>query len=286
MYILVLPHLRYAWELGLFIFIYAFIGFYLINPKMSVIFILGSATLGIANEMNYNFQIFIMTLFIFYLFLFVLLLFYYIPFSTKPEHLFLVMKKRFFKLSEIYLRRNIDLENNTGSIKGALLAKYSEVHLMETVKKMQLWAGQLDEKYFDGIDKKLLLDFTRACETFVYLLEMMYRRDTEVLQNPLFKAFRQKYSGPRLADLLLGYAGGNSVHEIDPLWKDEREIITRIEEDLKQFLTDIDYLAYSENEIITFYENISLRKNVWSALFRCQTMMAQLDFKLLERSRF
>jgi uncharacterized membrane protein YccC len=286
MYILVLPHLRYAWELGLFILMYGFIGFYLINPKMSVIFILGIATLGMANEMNYNFQIFLMTLFIFYLFLFVLLLFYYIPFSTKPEHLFLVMKKRFFKLSEIFLRRNINLENNTGSIKGTILAKYSKVHLEETVKKMQLWAGQLDEKYFDGIDKKLLLDFTKSCETFAYLLEMLHRRDIEVLRNPLFKAFRQKYSGPLLADLLLEYADGKSVDEIDPLWKDEVQIITKIEENLTQFLTDIDYLIYSEKEIIAFYENISLRKNVWRALFHCQTLMAQLDFKLLERSRF
>jgi len=286
MYILVLPHLRYAWELGLFVFIYGFIGFYLINPKMSVIFILGSATLGIANEMNYNFQIFLMTLFIFYLFLFVLLLFYYIPFSTKPEHLFLVMKTRFFKLSEIYLRRNNDLENNTGSIKGAMLAKYSEAHLMETVKKMQLWAGQLDEKYFDGIDKKLLLDFTKACETFAYLLEIMYRRDIEVLNNPLFNEFRKKYSGPLLSDLLLEYAEGKSVNEVDPLWRDEVQIITKIEENLTQFLTDIDYLAYSEKEIIAFYENISLRRNVWRTLFYCQTMMARLDFKLLERSRF
>jgi hypothetical protein len=196
------------------------------------------------------------------------------------------MKKRFFKLSEIYLRRNIDLENNTGSIKGAILAKYSEVHLMETVKKMQLWTGQLDEKYFDGIDKKLLQDFTKACETFAYLLEMLYRRDIEVLRNPLFKAFRQKYSGPLLADLLLEYAEKKDVDEVDPLWRDEVQIIDKIEEDLTQFLRDIDYLAYSEKEIIAFYENISLRRNVWRALLHCQTLMVQLDFKLLERSRF
>jgi uncharacterized membrane protein YgaE (UPF0421/DUF939 family) len=286
MYVLVLPHLRYSWELGLFIFAYAFIGFYLINPKMSVFFLLGTATLGISNEMNYNFNIFLITLLIFYLFLFVLLLFYYIPFSTKPEHLFLVMKKRFFKLSEIFIRRNINLDNNDGSLIGAMSAKYSEVYLGETVKKMQLWASQVDEKYFHEIDKKLLLGFTKKCETFTYLLEMMYHRDHEMLDNPLIKDFKKKHSGVLLADLLSEYAKGKNVDEVDLLWRDEEKIVVKIEESLKQFLNDVEYLKYSEKEIIEFYENISLRRNVWIALFACQEMMEGLDFKVLERSRF
>lgn len=286
MYVLVLPHLHYSWELGLFIFAYAFIGFYLINPKISVFFLLGTATLGIANEMNYNFNVFLITLLIFYLFLFILLLFYYVPFSTKPEHLFLVMKNRFFRLSEIFIRRSSDLEDNTGSLIGGLSAKYSEVHLEETVKKMQLWASQVDDKYFEDIDKKLLLGFTQECKTFTYLLEMMYHRDIDIQNNPLLKEFRKKYSGLLLADLLGEYAQGKNAQEIDTFWRDEEQIITKIEENLKLFLTEVDYLKHSEKDIIEFYENISLRRNVWLALFGCQKMMEGLDFKVLERSRF
>lgn len=286
MYVLVLPHLHYSWELGLFIFVYAFIGFYLINPKISVFFLLGTATLGIANEMNYNFNVFLITLLIFYLFLFILLLFYYIPFSTKPEHLFLVMKKRFFRLSEIFIRRSSDIEDNTGSFIGGLSAKYSEVHLEETVKKMQLWASQVDDKYFDEIDKKLLLGFTKECETFAYLLEMMYHRNIEMLDNPLLKQFRDKYKGFFLADLLGEYAAGKNVKEVDPFWRDEVQIVSKIEEALKVFLSEVKYGEYSEKVIIEFYENISLRRNVWLALFNCQKIMETLDFKVLERSRF
>ena len=286
MYVLVLPHLHYSWELGLFIFAYAFIGFYLINPKRSVFFLLGTATLGIVNEMNYNFNIFLITLLIFYLFLFILLLFYYIPFSTKPEHLFLVMKKRFFRLSEIFVRRSISLENHSGSLIGAMSAEYSEVHLDETVKKMQLWASQVDDKYFDEIDKKLLLGFTKECETFAYLLEMMYHRNIEMLDNPLLKQFRDKYKGFFLADLLGEYAAGKNVKEVDPFWRDEVQIVSKIEEALKVFLSEVKYGEYSEKVIIEFYENISLRRNVWLALFNCQKIMETLDFKVLERSRF
>jgi len=286
MYIFVLPNLHYGWELGLFIFVYSFIGFYFINPMLAVFFLLGTATLGINNTMNYNFNIFLITLFIFYAFLFLLLLFYYIPFSTKPEHLFLVMKKRFFKLVQSLLQRSSNLNNNKGSFFGAMRAKYSKLHLMGTVKKMQLWASKLDEKYFDTVDKNLLLGFTKECETFVYLLEMMYHKDMKMIHNPLIKTFREQNAGASLADLLGEYAEGKDVKDVDPFWKDEEQIVAKIEERLKSFLHDVKYNEYSEKDIIEFYENISLRRNVWLSLFSCQNMMEKLDFKALERSRF
>ncbi len=286
MYVMVLPNLHYGWELGLFVFTYSFIGFYFINPKIAVFFLLGTATLGIGNEMNYNFDVFLITLFIFYAFLFMLMLFYYIPFSTKPEHLFLLMKKRFFRLSQDLLQRNRNLESNKGTLLGRIAANYSTKHLMGTVKKMQLWASQLDDKYFDDIDKNMLLGFTKECETFTYLLQIMYHKDAQMSNNPLVKAFREANSKNTLADLLGEYAAGKEVKEIAAIWRDEKKIVTKIEEGLKTFLSDVKPGQYSEKEIIEFYENISLRRNVWLSLFSCQKMMEELDFKVLERSRF
>ena len=286
MYIFVLPNLHYAWELGLFVFIYSFIGFYLINPKMSVFFLLGTATLGINNTMNYNFNVFLITLFIFYAFLFLLLLFYYIPFSTKPEHLFLLMKKRFFRLAQILLQRNSSLGHKKGSFIGAIAAKYSRIHLMNTVKKMQLWASKIDDKYFDTLDKNVLLGFTKECESFVYLLEMTLKQNDDGRDNPLIRAFQKKYSESTLADLIAEYAAGKEVKDIEPVWRDKELIITQIEDGLKGFISNIKPGEYSEKEIIEFYENISLRRNVWLSFFNCQELMEKLDFKVLERSRF
>ena len=286
MYILVLPNLHYGWELGLFVGVYAFIGFYFINPKMSVFFLLGLVILGINNTMNYNFSTLLITFFTFYAFLFILLLFYYIPFSTKPEHLFLVMKKRFFRFSYILMQRNHSIDNKKRLFTGYLVAKYSKIHLMVTVKKMQLWASKIDEKYFDGLDKKQLMGFTKECETFVYLLEMKYKQDNEVRHNPLIKAFREKYKDATLSELLAEYAAGKDVKDIDPYWKDEEKIIRMIEKVLTDFLSDVKASSYSDKEIIEFYENISLSKNVWLSMFSCQKMMEKLDFKVLERSRF
>jgi len=286
MYILVLPNIYYAWEFGLFIFIYAFIGFYFIPTMISIFFLLGMAVLGLSNPMYYNFQLFLVVLFVFYLFLFVLLLFYYIPFSTKPEHLFLIMKQRFFKLSADLMRRNNNLSVHTGSFLGKLKAKYAQIHLMHTVKKMQLWASKLDTKYFDEIDQKILLAFTKEAETFAYLLQMMYRREVQSINNPLIQAFSKKHKILSLTILLENYAKGQDVSKVESIWKNEKQIIGKIEDSLRDFLLKMESNKYSQNEIIEFYENISLRRNVWSSLISCQGMMEKLDFKVLKRSRF
>ena len=286
MYVLVLPNLHYGWELGLFIFFYAFIGFHLINPKISLFFLIGMATLMIDNTMYYNFNLFLMILFIFYFFLFILLLFYYVPFSTKPEHLFLTMKKRFFKLSQKLLQRSNNLTDHRGTFSGGLAAKYSEMHLMSTVKKMQLWASQIDTKYFDTVDQKVLLGFSKECETFAYLLQMMYRRDIQMKDNTLIKAFRKKYKGMNLTDLLGEYASGKDVKDIAEILRDEKQLVLLIEERMKDFLNTVKFSDHNENEIFEFYENISLRRNVWLTLFNCQKMMEKIDFKALEMNRF
>jgi len=286
MYIFVLPNIYYAWELGLFIFIYAFIGFYFIPAMISIFFLLGLAVLGLANPMYYNFQLFLITLFVFYLFLFILLLFYYIPFSTKPETLFLTMKQRFFKLSENLMRRSNNLSKHKGSLWGRVKADYAQKHLMGTVKKMQLWASKIDTKYFNEIDKKMLLAFSKESENFAYLLQMMYRKEIESIHNPLIGALRDKYKALSLMNLLEAYAKGQKVTEVDAVWRDQKQITAKIEESLKDFLKNKGIGQYSQDEIIEFYENISLRRNVWASLLTCQSMMKTLDLKVLERSRF
>ena len=286
MYIFVLPNLHYAWELGLFIFIYAFIGFYFIPAMISVFFLLGMAVLGLANPMYYNFQLFLITLFVFYLFLFVLMFFYYIPFSTKPETLFLTMKQRFFRLSANLMRRSNNLSVHKGSFWGSLKARYAQKHLMGTVKKMQLWASKIDDKYFDEIDKKTLLAFSKESENFVYLLQMMYRKEIQSMDNPLIQLLREKHSEFNLPTLLEAFANGQDINTVNAIWKDEKQIIGKIESTLKSLLSKMEPGQYSQSEIIEFYENISLRRNVWDSLLSCQDLMKTLDFKVLERSRF
>ena len=152
MYIFVLPNLFTWWHLALFLFFYSFIGFYFINPKINIFFLLGIATLLLDNEMSYNFAVFLTVLLIFYLFLFVLLFFDYIPFNQKSEYMFLKFKDRFFR----YINR---IEKSPNSI--------SSKYLFEILKKMQFNASKIDYRYFNKIEKEKVLKYTTICEKYL-----------------------------------------------------------------------------------------------------------------------
>ena len=286
MYITVLPYLHYAWELGLFIFFYSFISFYLVNSKMTIFFLLGLFTFNITNVMYYDFNIFMLILMMFYLFLFLLHIFYYVPFSTKPERLFCHTKNRFFMLSSILMDRARKREEGKEGMLLRSMEKYAELHLVFTVKSMQLWASKINTEYFDKIDKETLVTFTKECEKFAYLVELLYYRDIKMLDNSLILKLRKNYTLPYLSKLLEAYAEGKNVQEVDAFWQNETHIVQKVEKSLSGSLEHIDFEQYTGKEIAQMYENISLRRNVWLSLFSCQKSMKKLDFKTLEESRF
>ena len=286
MYVTVLPQLHYGWELGLFIFVYSFVSFHFVPSKLSIFFLLGLLTLNITNMMYYDFGIFLLVLLMFYLFLILLHIFYYIPFSTKPEHLFIEMKNRFFKLTQTLLEIGRKHQEGKNVWFAGLSVKYSEVHLMNTVKKMQLWANGIDVKYFDTIDKEKLLAFTKESEKFAYLVELLYHKDLLVINNPLILTLRKNHNLPYFSDLLGEYAKGRSVQDIDPFWQDRQQTVKAVEASLSKMMAEIDFEAYNKKDIAQLYENISLRKNVWLSLFDCQELMKELDFNALKQSRF
>jgi len=286
MYIFILPNLHYGWELGLFIFIYSFISFHLINPKITIFFLLGLFTFNISNTMYYDFSIFLLVLLIFYLFLTLLHIFYYIPFSTKPEHLFINMKNRFFKLSKNMLERGRIEQENKNFWFNTLSAKYAEIHLISTVKNMQLWTNIIDVKYFDTIEKNTLLLFSSESKKFAYMVELLYHRDLEIKDNPLIQILRQNYALPYFSDLLGEYAKGKNVKDIDSFWQNKEETIKTVEESLDKVLANIDFESYSKKDIAQFYANVSLKKDVWLSLFNLQEIMKKIDFNELKQSRF
>lgn len=286
MYILVLPNLYYGWGLGLFLFFYGFIGFYLIKPEISIFFLLGIATFNINNQMYYAFDGFLLTLFVFYAFLSLLLFFYYFPFSTKPEHLFLVMKKRFFGFARELVQYNWDRVNGRVSLLQKFRAWYARTHLLNTVKNMQLWSSQIDEKYFSEIEKEKVLLFTKECEIFANLLLIMHNEGRKRKENPLIKAYMSQTDKAPMSSLMHHYQDGYSAQEAEEKWKDTDSVIRRIEKNLTDFFKSQDVPSYSANEVLGFYESISMHKNSWRAFFSCQKLMSQIDFNVLKESRF
>jgi len=282
----VLPNMHYAWELGLFLFLYAFIGFYFINLQIAIFFLLGSTILYIVNPMYYNFQLFLIVLLMFYLFLFILLLFYYIPFSTKPEVMFRIVRRRFFRLSADLLERSNRFLLGKDSFWARVKAWYARHHLMNSARKMQIWAGKIDTNYFDTLDTEKLIAFTKECETFAYLLQMMYTEEISSTDNALIRRLKEENIKFDLSKVLRQYAQGKEPIEIESIWRDDQKITAAIEEHLVDFFSHIEPDRYSPKEMIHFYEFLAVRRNVWVSFFNCQNLMEELDFAILERSRF
>ncbi len=164
MYILVLPNLVYAWELALFLFFYTFIAFYLLNQKLTIFFLLGLFVLGIENTMSYNFDVFLMTLLVFYIFLVILMFFHNFPFSAKPEHLFYLLKDRFFKHSTALIELEKQEEKTWIMLKKV---DYHKQHLHISLQKLKLWGGKIDTNYFNQISKEQINQFVTECEEYV-----------------------------------------------------------------------------------------------------------------------
>ncbi len=164
MYVAVLPNLVYAWELALFLFFYTFIAFYFINPKITILFLLGLFTLDIENTMSYDFDVFLMTLLAFYILLAILMFFDNFPFSSKPEHLFRVIKERFFShAKELNSLKNI---NNRTWLEEKKI-RYHNKHLEINSKKLKLWGSKVDTNYFNLVTKEQIELFTQECERYL-----------------------------------------------------------------------------------------------------------------------
>jgi len=173
-----------------------------------------------------------------------------------------------------------------GSLWGKYRARYAQMHLMSTVKKMQLWASKIDAQYFDSIEQQTLLAFTRECEMFAYLLQMMYKREASLADHALIGHFKEKNKAFKLADIMTLYAHGAQARDLDSQWRDSQEVINTMEKHLVDFFSQMQPDQYSQEEIIHFYELIALRRNVWVSFFHCQSLMEKLDFNVLKRNRF
>jgi hypothetical protein len=115
---------------------------------------------------------------------------------------------------------------------------------------------------------------------------MMDKIDTKASKNPLIRAFKEQYMQNQLATLLGEYANEESSSELMKRMSNKKQVVSDIEKGLSAFISGVKPNQYSDKEIIEFYENISLRRNVWISFFDCQDIMKELNFRVLTRSRF
>ena len=278
MYIFVLPNLVYGWELALFIFGYTFIAFYIINPKISIFFLLGMFTLGIGNEMHYNFDIFLITLLVFYLFLSILMLFYYLPFSTKPEHLFLRMTQRLYR----HVTALITQEQSSSWFQKRVDA-FHLLHMERTAKKLTLWASQVDVKLFEPNTKEQLMAFAGASTLLSNRVAYLAQFEANMTTNPLLT---HSTESEQVLSRISGHIATLNAQELLTFFEKSEEIMQRVEMLIENAKHNLDTDTYTYEEITAIYIDIDLRHSVWNTLKKCHNTFYKLDIHALQRNRF
>jgi len=265
MYIFVLPNLVYSWELALFILVYTFFAFYLINPKITIFFLMGMFVLDINNTMNYNFGVFLNVLLVFYLFLSILMIFYYVPFTTKPEILFLKMRKRFFKHAENFLKTD------------SPIAKKHHISQMKlTLNKMKLWGSKIDTKYFDKNSTDKFLSFAGECEVLFSRISFLKEQNSD---NKLLEKLKEFTTENRLLDAI-------SSFKVDFDGVIDENVFENIEIKLKEFKNSLKLDSYSMKDIVEFYLGLGLYQSSWLSVIRCHKAMQDIDWENLREKKF
>lgn len=146
-YIFILPNLVHWIELSLVIFIYTFFAFYFFPPMISVIILIGINTLMITNSMSYHVDVFLGIVLLMDMVFALLIFVYYFPFSTKPEHLYLTLLKRYIHISALRYHPS------------KLIQWYVVTHHKRTYEKLLLWSEKIDFNYFNTISQEQLNEF-------------------------------------------------------------------------------------------------------------------------------
>ena len=290
-YIFILPQLTLGIELGIFIFIYTFIAFYLFKGPITIFFLLGLFILGIDNTMTYHFGIILTIILLFYMVVLMIILSYYLPFSSKPEHLFCVMKERFFRHTAGVLRFSQFTQPSSSAFSLTHLRYHWHARTMsETVNKLKLWASKVNASYFDLPSTEPLISFADSCHLLRNQLNTFETAEQKLSDNRLVqlasKAYDKAQSNQAEISLIKGLADGKSKTVLNKLFNAYYNDYQDTENKIENFFSNVDLNRCSHKEISEFYILLHLKKNIFEAINQCKASYEAIHWEDLQQKRF
>lgn len=275
-YAFLLPKLTHWVELGLFLFIYGFIGFYVFQGPVSIFFLLGLFTLGIQNEMQYAFDGILLIITMFYMVCATLIISVNVPFTSKPQRLYLSLRRRFFQHCARKMRLIAGAPGLTNSLRLLLLGSGGPL-----LEKMSAWGSKIDPALLPGDGAQLVASLNKHCELLYGELRVLEQRRGQFADNPLVEQARRNGDGAlaTLCDKLARFENAEHLENLGSAY-------TRIEARLDEFLGE-DYLEkYDARTLAQFYVYLNLHAAVFNSIVACMNTQQALDRRRLAESRF
>ncbi|OLQ74540.1 hypothetical protein BIT28_13740 [Photobacterium proteolyticum] len=285
-YVFILPQMALGSELAIFIFIYTFVGFYVFKGPITIFFLIGMFTLGISNEMTYHFGIILTIVTLFYLVVLMVIFSYYFPFSSRPEHMFLVMRERFFRHVSGVIACH---QNLTPSMWSRAKLGWHLVTLKVTMKKLQLWGSKVNTAHYELAPEKIT-DFSRQCELLCHHLISLTKAEPRLRSNKLVMKTRTAYKDKVIPELARQLASLN-VSKLIQTDKDKpilsaSENYKALEKQLDGFFETLELSDYSKSDIAGFYIFLNLKKNIFDSLVQSKATSDAIHWQQLTQSRF
>ena len=278
-YVFILPDFTSPWEFGSFIFIYTFIAFFVFKPPVTILFMLGFFVIGISNPMHLNFAVLLSKMILFYLVVVMIFVSYYAPFSSKPEHLFSVIRKRYFRHASTVL--SATRVSFPTSFMQKLKFKISLETMNVSLKKMMVWEAKLDKKYFNAIEKDKYVDFLSVCEQLTRNINSQIYLEAMGKENELVQRAKGK-----LCHLNIGWMLNIGSNASDKTQVGHSKSYSSIELELDEFFENLDFEPYSAEQVSELYIFINSQKNTYKSIVQCQMANDSIDWKHLQEKRF
>ncbi|HCZ9280870.1 TPA: FUSC family protein [Vibrio alginolyticus] len=282
-YVFILPQLDLGLELGLFIFIYTFIGFYLFNGPVTIFYMIGLFVLGLDNNMFYHFGILMTIMLLFYMVVFMIIFAHYFPFSSRPEHLFLTIKERYFRHTrELFTT----YQQQSSSVITPLKRALHLVTLNVSSKKLKVWGSKINHKHFDKTTPEAIGAFSKACDVLSNHINILMAAEKKLMTNPLITQLRQQHRDSIIPLMAGALASHQATQELDSVFDQYSQDYQTFEDKLEDFFSELDLSDYAYSEIAGFYILLNLKRNVFEAIKHCKQTYEDIDWVNLQQKRF
>ncbi len=279
-YVFLLPGLTHWLELALFIFAYAFFGFFLFKGPVSIFFLMGLFTLGIQNTMSYNFAVIMSIVLMFYMVCAALIVSVNFPFTSNTARLFAGIRQRFFDNSAALLVHPGDSSR--------LRRRIKEIRLNigdALVTKMRTWGPMIDNDYYPGNSAESISAFIAACDSLQGQLRVQQQRVAMARDNRLIRRAINSTNGSLQAGLCRALASEKGSQSGD-VFDYARQEASAAKQRLDNFLGESDIKQYSDRELADFYVFLSLYGTIYQSLEKCRETAAALDWTQLRKHQF
>ncbi|MGD1469044.1 FUSC family protein [Vibrio harveyi] len=282
-YVFILPGLELGAELGLFIFIYTFIGFYLFKGPVTIFYMIGLFVLGLDNNMTYHFGILMTIMTLFYMVVFMIIFAHYFPFSSRPEHLFLTLKERYFRhVGDLFASYHQQSESSFKKLKRSLHL----VTLNVSSKKLMVWGSKINHKLFDKTPPEAIGAFSKSCNALSNHVNILIAAEQKLLSNRLIKQLRSKHTDSILPLMAGALASHQTTDELNSVFEQYSQDYQSFENKLEEFFSELDLSDYAYSEIAGFYILLNLKRNVFEAINQCKQTYEDIDWVNLRQKRF